>query len=543
MVTQVGSALETDERRLATAVDSNNVAIVSLLDGGRWHRCHDNVDRCSSHVDITDVQLVAINSNSTLTGLQRYGLVIGPHSTDDKRPVISYIEPGGIAERCGQLAEGDRVVSINGWSLRGHSIDDVNDMMSVCRHRLTLRIEFDVADCLVTKDGTYQIKLMKRADGIGISISCPKNRRPGHPLVISDVRKGSVAHRTGAISAGDYLLAIDDVWLENYTLEETAHLLLSTEQIVKLRIQKNESYADDRPAAITFNVELPTYLGRLGIVLVQTTNNTIVVGQIIDDCLADKTGALCVGDHVTAINNIPLDGCSTVDDVVRILSTLDRVDSVNIKIRRQGRRKESLLNDQTTTTAAINIDDVLADVCNEFNCVASWTRPTDDRRLTSTALSDVTQQDDHVTLSSDDEQSVSLAVEYSPTGIEQIVTASIYRKSADDGFGFSLSTSLDESGVFVGAVKDRGPAVDKLRPFDRLLQVNDTQVFNMLCSDIVSLISQTGNQLHLVVSRRLATTVLDSGNRGDDEEGDVTSATSSGFSERHQNSRNQRPAD
>ena len=46
------------------------------------------------------------------------------------------------------------------------------------------------------------------------------------------------------------------------------------------------------------------------------------------------------------------------------------------------------------------------------------------------------------------------------------------RSDRDDGFGFSLSNGIYDSGVYVGAVKDRGPAADKLQPYDRILKVH-----------------------------------------------------------------------
>ena len=51
---------------------------------------------------------------------------------------------GDIA-RCGLLQEGDRVLAINGWSLKARTLRDVNDMIAMSRRHLTLRIEFDVA--------------------------------------------------------------------------------------------------------------------------------------------------------------------------------------------------------------------------------------------------------------------------------------------------------------------------------------------------------------------------------------------------------------
>lgn len=46
--------------------------------------------------------------------------------------------------------------------------------------------------------------------------------------------------RTGTLEPGDRLLAIDSVRLENCTMEDAMHILLQAEDMVKLRIQKDE---------------------------------------------------------------------------------------------------------------------------------------------------------------------------------------------------------------------------------------------------------------------------------------------------------------
>ena len=48
------------------------------------------------------------------------------------------------------------------------------------------------------------------------------------------------------------------------------------------------------------------------------------------------------------------------------------------------------------------------------------------------------------------------------------------RSDRDDGFGFSLSNGVYDSGVYVGAVKEKGPAANKLQPYDRILKVTLT---------------------------------------------------------------------
>lgn len=46
--------------------------------------------------------------------------------------------------------------------------------------------------------------------------------------------------RTGTLEPGDRLLAIDSVRLENCTMEDAMHILQQAEEMVKLRIQKDE---------------------------------------------------------------------------------------------------------------------------------------------------------------------------------------------------------------------------------------------------------------------------------------------------------------
>lgn len=76
-----------------------------------------------------------------------------------------------------------------------------------------------------------------------IFIAAPRNRQFGEPLIIADVRKGSVAHRTGSIQPGDKLLAVNTLRTENCTVEDVSTFLYSCNDIVKLRIRKDESFS------------------------------------------------------------------------------------------------------------------------------------------------------------------------------------------------------------------------------------------------------------------------------------------------------------
>ena len=58
--------------------------------------------------------------------------------------------------------------------------------------------------------------------------------------MISEVKKGSAAHRTGTFEAGDRILAIDGVRMDDCSVDDARALLASAEDMVKLKIQKDE---------------------------------------------------------------------------------------------------------------------------------------------------------------------------------------------------------------------------------------------------------------------------------------------------------------
>ena len=53
-------------------------------------------------------------------------------------------------------------------------------------------------------------------------------------------------YRTGTLEPGDHLLAIDDIHLETFSVEEAAHILRQADDIIKLRVKKDETYSGRR---------------------------------------------------------------------------------------------------------------------------------------------------------------------------------------------------------------------------------------------------------------------------------------------------------
>uniref|UniRef100_A0A3Q2SRU2 Glutamate receptor interacting protein 2a n=1 Tax=Fundulus heteroclitus TaxID=8078 RepID=A0A3Q2SRU2_FUNHE len=286
------------------------------------------------HVETSEVLL----RGDPLTGfgIQLQGGVFATE-TLSAPPVIRFIEPDSPAERCGLLQVGDRVLSINGIPTEDGTLEEAHQLLrdSALANKVTVEVEFDVAESVVPSSGTFHVKLPKRR-GVELGITISASKKPGKPLIISDIRKGSIAHRTGTLEPGDRLLAIDSVRLENCTMEDAMHVLQQAEDMVKLRIQKDEDNIDEleMSGSIIYTVELKRFNGPLGITISGTEEpfDPIVISGLTKKGLAERTGAIHIGDRVLAINGVSLKG-KPLSEAIHLLQMAG--ESVTLKIKKQ----------------------------------------------------------------------------------------------------------------------------------------------------------------------------------------------------------------
>ncbi|XP_056242034.1 glutamate receptor-interacting protein 2-like isoform X2 [Seriola aureovittata] len=286
------------------------------------------------HVETSEV--VLRGDPLTGFGIQLQGGVFATE-TLSAPPVIRFIEPDSPAERCGLLQVGDRLLSINGIPTEEGTLEEAHQLLrdSALSNKVTVEIEFDVAESVVPSSGTFHVKLPKRR-GVELGITISASKKPGKPLIISDIRKGSIAHRTGTLEPGDRLLAIDSVRLENCTMEDAMHVLQQAEDMVKLRIQKDEDNIDEleMSGSIIYTVELKRYNGPLGITISGTEEpfDPIVISGLTKKGLAERTGAIHIGDRVLAINGVSLKG-KPLSEAIHLLQMAG--ESVTLKIKKQ----------------------------------------------------------------------------------------------------------------------------------------------------------------------------------------------------------------
>uniref|UniRef100_A0A2K6S185 Glutamate receptor interacting protein 2 n=1 Tax=Saimiri boliviensis boliviensis TaxID=39432 RepID=A0A2K6S185_SAIBB len=270
-------------------------------------------------------------------GLQLQGGIFATETLSSP-PLVCFIEPDSPAERCGLLQVGDRVLSINGIATEDGTMEEANQLLrdAALAHKVVLEVEFDVAESVIPSSGTFHVKLpKKRGVELGITISSASRKR-GEPLIISDIKKGSVAHRTGTLEPGDKLLAIDNIRLDNCPMEDAVQILRQCEDLVKLKIRKDEDNSDEleTTGAVSYTVELKRYGGPLGITISGTEEpfDPIVISGLTKRGLAERTGAIHVGDRILAINSVSLKG-RPLSEAIHLLQVAG--ETVTLKIKKQ----------------------------------------------------------------------------------------------------------------------------------------------------------------------------------------------------------------
>ncbi|KAL6057951.1 hypothetical protein STEG23_015819 [Scotinomys teguina] len=281
------------------------------------------------HTETTEVVLTA--DPVTGFGIQLQGSVFTTETLSSP-PLISYIEADSPAERCGVLQIGDRVMAINGIPTEDSTFEEANQLLrdSSITSKVTLEIEFDVAESVIPSSGTFHVKLPKKNSvELGITISSPSSRKPGDPLVISDIKKGSVAHRTGTLELGDKLLAIDNIRLDNCSMEDAVQILQQCEDLVKLKIRKDE----DNSAFHIVNEQLLTAKVWLHEYLTLTIKTDCLVQVVTGPfhCIP-RTGAIHIGDRILAINSSSLKG-KPLSEAIHLLQMAG--ETVTLKIKKQ----------------------------------------------------------------------------------------------------------------------------------------------------------------------------------------------------------------
>ncbi|XP_045487569.1 glutamate receptor-interacting protein 2 isoform X1 [Pieris rapae] len=309
----------------------------------------DDFDNQQNYMSMGVCRTESLNIQLEVPPGQSSGLLV---HEDNATLVVSHVAPQSPAYRSGCLQVRDRVMTINGHE--NLTLDVANEILqrrndSHNPKYLTLNVEFSMPNTIEASSGVFTVKLAKTTAGLGVTITGCKQKLLSNeePMVISDIKPGSVAHRSGALAPGDHLLAINGQPLHNLSLDTAFNILQnSPEDIITLKIRKrdltddwanihkqnakltlqsfscvetkavihseedsghtdspNNSGKDRHDAVFMVEIIRPDS-GPLGLTIAGSEDVTqpILLSGLIEGGLAEKCGKLAIGDELLSIN-------------------------------------------------------------------------------------------------------------------------------------------------------------------------------------------------------------------------------------------------
>ncbi|KAF7987423.1 hypothetical protein HCN44_003185 [Aphidius gifuensis] len=368
---------------------------------GHLQSHNDNNNNINNNNNNNNNQTLYIKENLTILLRQDHrGFGLSLRLSDDEiNYVVDLLEAGGPAERSGVLLPGDKIIAINRRILRDLQPSEI------------------VGGSVVPNSGVFTVRVARPFGGqpdLGLTVN--------EELIIAEVRRGSLSYRTGSLSPGDRLMAIDGQKLDPGDLRQAAQLLHRPgTSVVALTIRKSDNTNDQRDSSISGSVS--------GDTIQQSYNNT--ASRSARESLPSVDSAVDSWGELNEANGFG-------SDIIKLWDTAS-IDSgqLDLPMSPYSGSQERNVNDNN--------------------------RP------------------------------------------QQIVHISLHKDPVYEDFGFSVSDGLYERGVYINRLRPGGPCDGVLKPYDRIIRVNDTSTEDCDCCLAVPLIAAAGARLDLTVARPITT--------------------------------------
>lgn len=247
-------------------------------------------------------------------GTTSLGLVVKGGTKYGLRPVIKTVKKGSIAYRSHCVSTQDVIVSICGLDTKGMKKKDVRRLLKETESLIELKLEYEIQDTCFSKFGIYRpermsLKLKKESDSFGFVLrkSCLTHASSSGYPVFSNIKEGSPVDRGNVLKAGDRLIQIDEQNVEWLSLLEVADILKEKDEatfLIEYNIAVVGASCLRKGERTCLEIACPDT--DLGVVLGHSRSK-MIIEDIRKGSLAERCGALHVGDEILAINEIDAD--------------------------------------------------------------------------------------------------------------------------------------------------------------------------------------------------------------------------------------------
>lgn len=270
------------------------------------------------------------------------GLTVSGGLDKGDRPKISNLRLSGIAAMSDRLQTGDYIASVNGIKTGRMKHAEIISLLKNVGHTVSLEIEYQLPPTNVATptiaQKTIDITLTKEDNGFGIVLrgGHNENNTKTRSLVVTHIRPGSAADKDGTVKTGDRLKCINGIHLFEAPLDDVYDMIKGAQDTVTFTIEYDVSVMDAvNNASGPLLVEVSKTPGsNLGLVLTvsqRRKKRVICIDKILPASIADRCGALRIGDQLLSIDGVSLDANNTsVEDASKMLQS--NSDHVRIEI-------------------------------------------------------------------------------------------------------------------------------------------------------------------------------------------------------------------
>ncbi|KAH8245157.1 hypothetical protein KR032_005556, partial [Drosophila birchii] len=243
---------------------------------------------------------------------------------------------------------------------------------------------------------------------------------------------------------------------------------------------------------IIFTVRLEPKGGLLGITLAGSEDITkpITISGLVEGGIAHKNGQIHVGDQLLAIDEHSVQGMP-LSHATSLLQNLGEL--VDLKIL----RSHDLANGSSGASHLLpQTQAIYAKVQRRPRS------PSANTEASKESLGNGSSSNNNNN-NSNANGSGNTNGNGNGNGKPRIFHVTLYKDKVYDDYGFSVSDGLYERGVFINRIRSGGPAdmCGLLKPFDRIMQVNEMKTQDFDCCLTVPLIAAAGDKIEMIMQR------------------------------------------
>uniref|UniRef100_A0A670Z297 Tyrosine-protein phosphatase non-receptor type 13 n=1 Tax=Pseudonaja textilis TaxID=8673 RepID=A0A670Z297_PSETE len=414
---------------------------------------------------------------------------------------VKAIIPKGAAEADGRIQKGDRVLSVNGITLEGATHKQAVEIMRNTGQEVHLVLEKGqlpaarvhaptTSQCtptnnpghstllekpvkktssareynFVTDDNTFEVKLVKNSSGLGFSF-CREDsvspEQPGSSIVrVKKLFPGQPAAESGQIEVGDVILKVNGSSLKGLSQQEVISALRGTSPEVTLLLC--------RP--------LPGILPEIDPTLLTPIHSPPKIFPKVSR------------ENLPPPNGEPEDSSDENE-------TIDQ----SKKIRSPSRR------DSYSDSSGSGGEEIITNPANPKWNSALYQTPSQSAPQAPSPYETPSKQKEavHAAFCSPHESSRRQEMENRHVSLE-VELHVVLTKSEKGSLGFTVTKGSDNTGCYIhDVVQDPAKSDGRLRPGDRLIKVNETDVTNMSHTDAVTFLRAAPKMVMLVLGRVL----------------------------------------